>query len=146
MLPRFRILRMWRSEGHIVRQDPSIPRRYGTGECRSMCFLFLTLPPPRTKPSNQSNCLSNSSDDLKPHILSPLVFSFGIMAPNKVNLGALSPLNATEELYQNGLHHLYESAQLTLLKCLRRPPLRLCGFASLFALIAPTGLPASRTK
>ena len=59
---------------------------------------------------------------------------------NKANAGALSPLNAAEQLYQTGLHHLYESSQLTFLKNVYVG--LLFGFAGLVSLIAAAGVPS----
>ena len=62
------------------------------------------------------------------------------MSPNKANAGALSPLDAAEQLYQTGLHHLYEPTQLTFLKNIYGG--LLFGFAGLFSLIAAAGIPS----
>ena len=62
------------------------------------------------------------------------------MSPNKANAGALSPLDAAEQLYQTGLHHLYEPTQLTFLKNIYGG--LLFGFAGLFSLIAAAGVPS----
>lgn len=62
------------------------------------------------------------------------------MSPNKANTGALSPLDAAEQLYQTGLHHLYEPSQLTFLKNVYGG--LLFGFSGLFSLIVSTGIPS----
>ena len=60
--------------------------------------------------------------------------------PDKASAGALNPLDATDEIYGTGLHHLYEPTQLTFLKNVYGG--LLFSFAGLFALISAAGSPA----
>lgn len=53
--------------------------------------------------------------------------------------GALNPSSATDELYENGLHHLFEATQITFLKNIYGG--LLFGFAGLFSLIVAAGCP-----
>lgn len=61
------------------------------------------------------------------------------MATSKAVSGALTPLDAAEFLYQNGLHHLSEPAQLTFLKNIYGA--LLLSLAGHISLIAANGLP-----
>ena len=61
------------------------------------------------------------------------------MSPTKADSGALNPLDAAEQLYETGLHHLYEPTQLTFLKNIYGG--LLFGFAGLFSITAAAGVP-----
>ena len=66
------------------------------------------------------------------------------MSPEKAVAGALSPLDAAELLYQNGLHHLSEPTQLTFLKNIYGPLLfSLAGHTSIIAAAGLSGLEQS---
>ena len=58
--------------------------------------------------------------------------------------GALSPLDTTHDLYQTGLHHLYEPTHLTLLKNIYGG--LLFSFGGLFSLISATGCPGLKNS
>ena len=62
------------------------------------------------------------------------------MSPNKADSGALSPLDAAEEVYETGLHHLQDATQLNFLKNIYGG--LIFGFAGLFSLVAAAGLPS----
>lgn len=53
--------------------------------------------------------------------------------------GALNPPDATDKLYESGLHHLFEATPLVFLKNVYGG--LLFGFAGLFSLIAAAGCP-----
>lgn len=53
--------------------------------------------------------------------------------------GALSPRDATEDLYHSGLHHLFEPTQLVFIKNVQGG--LLVSFAGLLAFIVSTGCP-----
>ena len=57
----------------------------------------------------------------------------------KADSGALNPSDATDELYENGLHHLFQATHIISLKNIYGG--LLLGLAGLFSLIASAGCP-----